>query len=140
MEKTGKSWWVMRDLNPRHLRCERMALVPTYRNPPKNTLSIQAKFQARPSKSGSSGFSEPERTSSQDAPRKMDGMDGAFSPLSDALLAVITWPLVGVTIAFLGLLRAAEWALKPRLIYATIGSVLVLSLAVIWAVSRANGM
>lgn len=72
--------------------------------------------------------------------RKVDGMDGAFSPLSDAILAVITWPLVGVTIAFLGLLRAAEWALKPRLIYATIGSVLVLSLAVIWAVSTANGM
>mgnify|MGYP001370540242 CR=1 FL=1 len=72
--------------------------------------------------------------------RKNDGMDGAFGPVADFILAVIQWPLVILVAAFMGLLRAAEWAFQPRMIYATIGSLLILSLTVIWAVSEANGM
>ena len=67
-------------------------------------------------------------------------MDGAFGPVADFILAVIQWPLVILVAAFMGLLRAAEWAFQPRMIYATIGSLLILSLTVIWAVSEANGM
>lgn len=72
--------------------------------------------------------------------RKNDGMDGAFSRLSDFTLAAIQWPLVILVAAFMGLLRFGEWAFRPRMIYATIGSLLILSLTVIWAVSTANGM
>ena len=72
--------------------------------------------------------------------KKHDDMDGAFGPVADFILAAIQWPLVILVAAFMGLLRAAEWAFRPRMIYATIGSLLILSLTVIWAMSRANGM
>ena len=72
--------------------------------------------------------------------RKNDGMDGAFGPVADFILAVIQWPLVILVAAFMGILRAAEWAFQPRMIYATIGSLLILSLTVIWAVSTNAGM
>lgn len=69
-------------------------------------------------------------------PRKNDGMDRAFNRIHDAIVSALTWVLVGI----LALFSAAEWALRPRLIVATIASVLILSMTVIWAVSRANGM
>ena len=48
--------------------------------------------------------------------KKHDGMDGAFGPVADFILAVIQWPLVILVAAFMGLLRAAEWAFQPRMI------------------------
>lgn len=78
-----------------------------------------------------------------------DGMDESFSNLGDKAVSAILMPLVFAAIMarigralFAGLMavfRAAEWALRPRMIYATVASLLILSLTVIWAVSRANG-
>ncbi len=69
-------------------------------------------------------------------PKKNDGMDEWFTPTQDAL--IFFGAVIGT--AVLLLFAGAMWALKPRLIYFTIGSVLILSLTVIWAVSTANGM
>ena len=68
--------------------------------------------------------------------KKNDGMDGAFSRLSDALIWLACIPMTALLLLFAG----AMWALKPRMIYFTIGSCLILSVTVIWAMSRANGM
>lgn len=69
-------------------------------------------------------------------PKKNDGMDEAFTPMSDALVWIGCAVLAGVLLLF----SAAMWALRPRMIYATAFAALVFCLTVIWAVSTANGM